>query len=237
MNKIALGTVQFGLDYGINNSRGKIPREEVFEILNTGSTAGIGTLDTAYDYGESEKVIGQFLLQAPGAFKVVTKLPACDRPQAQAFINESIQRLNGMILDGLLIHHFDSFKKDRQLWEILKRFKSEGRVSKIGFSLYYPAQLLELFELGINLDMVQLPYSLFDRRFEPHFGRLKDQGIEIHVRSVFLQGLIFKNPEELSARFGKMAPKIRSLQVLGQEKNIPLAALAVNFAVLTHYIF
>ena len=93
-NKIALGTAQFGMDYGINNTRGKLPKNEVFEILNLASKSGVDTLDTAYSYGESETLIGEFIAKNKKGFHIISKLPKCEISEVENILNSSLFKLN-----------------------------------------------------------------------------------------------------------------------------------------------
>ena len=107
-------------------------------------------------------------------------------------IKESLNRLNLKKVYGALFHVFDDFNKNKQLYEKLNNFKKDGLVEKIGFSLYFPEQLEQLINSKIDIDIIQVSYSIFDQRFVKYFKDLKMLGIEIHVRSVFLHGLYFK---------------------------------------------
>jgi aryl-alcohol dehydrogenase-like predicted oxidoreductase len=107
------------------------------------------------------------------------------------------------------------------------RLKHTGKVEKIGFSLYYPEEYYKIKNLEI--DILQIPYSIFDQRFCKTFEELKEKKIEIHARSVFLQGLVFKKPEELEGRFSKLKDKLSYINSLSKELGIPLNAIFLNF--------
>lgn len=233
-----MGTAQFGLDYGINNKRGKIPRNEVFEILTLALKNGINTLDTAYGYGNAEKVIGQFINRfkiQDIRFKIISKLPN-DVRNCEKYLNESLKRLHVKQLYGYLFHDFEAFKQNKKVLNELQRLKSRGLIKKIGFSLYYPKELDFLLENKIQFDIAQVPYSVLDQRFAPYFSTLRKLKVEIYVRSVFLQGLLFKKPEELKGEFMKIKSKLTRLSQLAQKLNIPVSAICLNFAVLNKYI-
>lgn len=234
--KLALGTAQFGLDYGVNNVKGKIPKKEVFEILKCSLCNGIDTLDTAYAYGDSERIIGEFNRENGANFKVVSKLPSCDLNEVEKLFAESLKRLNLDKIYGYLIHNFKSFSKNTQTWNVLKQLRTQGIVEKIGFSLYYPEEIEYLLENKIQVNIVQVPFSIFDQRFSQILPQLKERNIEVYVRSVFLQGLVFKSPDELRANFTKKKDKLLFLQSIAQEMNIPLSAICINFALLNNYI-
>jgi len=236
MNKLALGTVQFGLDYGINNRRGKIPLAETFAILNSAREAGIDLLDTAYGYGESEMVLGQYLRKNKTGFKVISKLPKGETVELKDIPASSLERLGIDQFYGYLLHDLNSYLDDPSLWELLQRLKGEGQAKKIGFSLYYPAEVDLLLERSVAFDLVQVPYNVFDRRFEDKLAVLKDKGVEVHVRSVFLQGLAFKNPAELDPSFNAIKDKITSLRSLASLNNISIQAICLNYAVLNDQV-
>ncbi|HEY9206266.1 MAG TPA: aldo/keto reductase [Candidatus Methanoperedens sp.] len=236
MNKIALGTVQFGMDYGISNKRGKIPKDEVFEILNKASENGIDTLDTAYLYGESETVIGEFIKIYNNKFKLITKSPNCKVEQIEDLFDVSLKKLNINKIYGYLIHNFQHYKKDQKIWNILEKLKTENKIQKIGFSLYYPSELEYLLKKKLEIDIIQVPYSIFDQRFEPFFKDLQNRNVEIHVRSVFLQGLVFKNPDELDSYFSKIKEKMLRLNSVSIKHNIPIGALCLDFVILNDAI-
>lgn len=235
-NKIVLGTVQFGLDYGINNSRGKIPENEVFEILDEAHGSGIDTLDTADSYGDSERLIGKFTKNKGIEFNVISKMSVSDAAGVTKSVNAALRRLNKKNIYGYMIHHFKDFKKSPDIWNRMVENKSEGVIKKIGFSLYYPSELEYLIENRIKIDIIQVPYSIFDRRFEKYFDILRKMGVEILVRSVFLQGLAFKKPGDLDSHFLKIRDAISELNNIAEGNNIPVSAVCVNFAVLNQNI-
>ncbi|CAG0970073.1 MAG: aldo/keto reductase [Candidatus Methanoperedens sp.] len=236
VSKIALGTAQFGMDYGINNIRGKIPEKEVFEILNEALKSRIDTLDTAYAYGESETMIGEFNKKYKNKFKIVSKSPKCNTFDLNDFFDSSIKRLGVEVIYGYMVHSFQHYMDYPETWNILEKLRSKGKIEKIGFSIYYPHELNYILENKINIDIIQVPYSIFDRRFEPYFSKLKNIGVEIHVRSVFLQGLVFKNPNELDVYFAKIKKKLDYLNLLSMKLNIPIEALCLNFAVINTFV-
>jgi len=235
-NKIALGTAQFGMNYGISNKRGKIPKKEVFEILDEASESGVDTLDTAYSYGESEVVIGEFIKESKKDFKLLSKLPECEINKVKSIFESSIERLGVDALHGYLVHSFHYYKEHPEVWSILERLKFEGKIGKIGFSLYFPYELEWILRNKINADIIQLPYSIFDQRFQRYLPELKDSGVEVLARSVFLQGLVFKNPNELDVHFLKIREKISNLKILSMELDIPIAAICLNFAYLNKFV-
>jgi aryl-alcohol dehydrogenase-like predicted oxidoreductase len=198
--KLALGTVQFGQDYGIANSNGQTSRSEVEKILELARLKGIKTLDTAIAYGESESVLGQIGVQD---FNIITKLPElpkdCNniKKLIEHQLNESLHRLGVPSIYGLLLHCPQQLLEpgNENLWTALLKLKEQGLVKKIGYSLYGPNELEQLWS-QFKPDIIQAPYNIFDRRMVTSgwFKRLQNEGVEIHGRSIFLQGLLlFKN--------------------------------------------
>lgn len=229
---IVLGTAQFGFDYGINNKRGKISKKEVFKILNYAKNNDIDSLDTAASYGQSEEVIGKFIKQRKKSFKIISKITFSGDPKIDVNLEKSLNKLGVKQLEGYLIHDFKFYLKKPEILKTLKKYKTKGLIKKIGFSLYYPKELEYLLTNNIRFDIIQVPYNIFDQRFEPYFSQLKKRHIEIHVRSVFLQGLVFKNLSKLAPRFKKIKLKLEYLNKIARDLDISISALCLNFAFL-----
>lgn len=206
-NKIALGTVQFGMNYGIANKQGKVPESEAAAILSFARANSIDLLDTAIGYGVSEETLGKL---AVDDFNVVTKLPplSAERVELQAWVEEQVKgsmiRLGVNTLYGLLLHRSQDLQGEfgRQLAEALHGLKSKGLVQKIGVSIYDPSELVYVTRL-LKLDLVQAPLNLVDRRLETSgwLSQLKEMGIEVHTRSAFLQGLLLMPRAKIPVKF------------------------------------
>lgn len=210
--KLALGTVQFGVPYGIANKSGKVSLAEVRDILDFARSTGIDLLDTATSYGNSEGCLGQV---GAARFKVVTKLPPCpeDESDVSRWVHDqvlaSLQRLRIDRLYGLLLHVPGQLMSPigSQLRTALEEVQRQGFVEKIGLSIYSPAELEQLLPL-LSAAIVQAPFSLVDRKLAGTgwLQRLRSKGTEIHIRSVFLQGLLLMSQQEIPRRFVKWAP-------------------------------
>ncbi len=235
INKFSLGTAQLGMDYGIANKNGKIKKNDAFEILNYAYKIGVDAIDTAHSYGDSEAVIGEFVKKNNLKFKIISKYPSVksNAQKNKALFHESFKRLNTQSLYGYLVHSFEDFLKNKWLWEELEKLKAEGLVEKIGFSIYKPAEIEVLYKKNIKFDIIQFPYSVFDKRFNPYLADLKQRNIEIHVRSVFLQGLAFMQEELLPENLFKARDYIKKLNKISMKSNISISALCQNF-VLTN---
>ncbi len=224
---MALGTVQFGSPYGINNSSGIPDDHELRAILDLAVDSGIKLLDSAPSYGDAEMRIGD---QASGRFDIVTKFSnVADQECLKGLLQQSLDHLKIENIYGYIAHNADELYAKPVIWDWLISEKKDGRVQKIGFSLYQPAQLENLLNMGMTPDLVQLPYNLLDRKFEGHLCRLKEIGTEIHVRSVFLQGLFFIDPERMKPKLKPLIPSLAALQEICHHNNISISELALGF--------
>ncbi len=223
--RLVLGTVQFGLDYGVSNKTGKTPPEEALRMIDFARVNCIDTLDTAISYGESERLLGEIGVKD---FKIITKLPgyAADYGSVEAWVTKqveaSLRRLRVDRIHGLLLHRSQDITGPHgfELVRSLRKVKRDGLVEKIGVSIYDPAELDKLERYAVT-DLISAPYSVIDRRVEQSgwLSRILSQGGETHVRSVFLQGLLLMSSPEATALFPRWERKWKSwelgLQALG----------------------
>tara|TARA_B100000674_G_scaffold191664_2_gene156116 strand:+ start:5599 stop:6477 length:879 start_codon:yes stop_codon:yes gene_type:complete len=231
--QLCLGTVQFGLPYGITNQAGQVPEVEVRRILGCAAASGISLLDTAQAYGTAETVLGHcWPIDAPR--RLISKLPAgAPRQSWEESLIASLQRLRAPKLDGFLLHRAsDLLAADGDaLLDWLEGLRDRGLVERIGVSIY---EASELEGLPLNrLQLVQLPLSVYDQRLirDGTVDRLHDMGFAVHVRSVLLQGLLLQSPHHWPDH---MSPAFRVhhgrwLEHLRQEGLSPLAG-ALRFA-------
>ncbi|ELR70586.1 aldo/keto reductase family protein [Fulvivirga imtechensis AK7] len=230
ISKLGIGTVQFGLDYGISNIYGKTSLEEVKSILQYAKEAGVDLVDTAKAYGESEKVLGQSALA--GSFKIVSKcLKVDEKDSLQVQLAGSLKALKVSRLYGYMAHDANFLIENSHIWEELLRLKNEGMVARVGVSLYTLEQLHKLWSLKITPDLVQVPYNLLDRKFESCFEKLKADGTEIHCRSIFLQGLFFMSEDQLSGNLQLLKKPLAELRRICFSFEISMEELALNFVV------
>ena len=197
--RLALGTVQFGLAYGVSNQAGKVRDDELTAILSLARQLGIDTLDTAQAYGDAEQRLG---VQQTTDFSIVNKLaPGVQAAQVKQLIEGSLQQLRRTRLDGLLLHR--SQDATPELFSALLEQQQQGKVGKLGVSVYSPEELEQWLALGYPLQLVQLPANLLDQRFlrSGWLDRLQALGCEIHVRSLFLQGLLLMSPPQRPKQF------------------------------------
>ena len=203
MNKLSLGSAQFGLDYGIANQSGKTKFKEVKKILKLAKKSKIDLIDTAISYGDSEKVIGDI---GETDFKFISKLPIIPKncldiySWVQKNVRNSLKQLSTNSLYGLLVHNSNDLlgPSSKELINALNNIKFDGLVKKIGISIYDPSECEKILYLN-KFDIVQAPLNIIDRRLVDSglLSKLHSQNIEIHTRSVFLQGLLLMSREEI----------------------------------------
>ena len=207
INRLAIGTVQFGQVYGVANQTGQVSQQEAEAMLHLAVTNGFDTLDTAISYGDCESKLGKAGVRR---FKVVTKLPEVPKGCANvsSWIHDevvaSLTRLGVSSLYGLLLHRPAQIlgSQGKNLYRTLQELKDKGLVQKIGVSIYNPADLEEISK-AFSFDLVQAPFSLVDRRLQKTgwLKKMKDKGVEVHTRSAFLQGLLLMSPKIIPAKF------------------------------------
>jgi len=203
--KLALGTVQFGLNYGVSNTQGQVCSEEVDRILTFAKQQTITTLDTAPAYGNSEEVLGKTGLI--NQFDIVSKIPALNNSEAdiEQYVKTSLQHLNVESLAAVLFHHVDDIISSpyaQSHFDKLVKLKEQGKINKIGVSVYQPEQL-DFCIKHYPIDIVQLPLSCIDQRFinTNWLETLAEKNIEVHSRSIFLQGLLLMSLKDLPNYF------------------------------------
>ena len=209
--RLILGTAQLGFPYGIANKQGQVSHDEAKKILEHAAANGLDTLDTAIAYGDSEQRLGEIGVQN---WQIVSKLPAVpegcnDISQwMEDSVKESLQRLKVKSLYALLLHRPKQLLDPvgEHLFQNLKHLKDDGIVQKIGISIYDPGELDILWN-RYNFDIIQVPFNIFDRRLidTGWLIRLAEQSTELHVRSVFLQGLLIMKPIDRPQKFGRWA--------------------------------
>jgi aryl-alcohol dehydrogenase-like predicted oxidoreductase len=206
--RLALGTAQFGMHYGVANRIGRVRAEEARCILARACAAGMDTLDTAAAYGASEALLGSV---GVAGWITITKLPAVPDacPDVYAWMRAaaegSLARLGLKRLGGLLLHAPLQLlgPEGTAIYAALERLRAAGLTQRIGISVYGPEEL-EALATRFDFDIVQAPLNILDRRLAASgwLARLHAAGVEVHVRSLFLQGLLLmpagKRPEEFS---------------------------------------
>ena len=230
--QLCLGTVQFGLAYGITNTTGKVAEAEVIRILDLAARKGISLLDTAQAYGVAEAVLGKcWPHKAP--IRLISKLPAQADPGCwEIAFQATLKRLNADHLDGFLLHRSADLLglHAERLISWLKSLRERGLVLRLGVSIYAASEL-EGLPLDL-LQLVQLPLSLYDQRLlrDGTVAQLNHAGIAVHARSVLLQGLLLK-PADQWPSFFSIGFRQHHLQLMRhlKENSLTLLDAALSF--------
>ena len=241
ISPMTLGTVQLGMNYGIANDAGKPSEEMSFSILQTALEGGITALDTARAYGDSELVNGRFLKQWQGEQPaIITKVPALQgtTPQElETFVTESVEqsleRLGVNKLESVMLHGAkDPIIHGKACADAVKALIDHGYTDKVGVSVYTAEDIEGMLPYDI-FSLTQVPMSIFDQRLIAGgwIDKLKDRDYTVFVRSVFLQGLFFLDPDKMTdpILMEHAAPKLRMLRQVASDENMTLAQLAIAF--------
>jgi aryl-alcohol dehydrogenase-like predicted oxidoreductase len=229
--KLALGTVQFGLDYGINNQKGRPDMAEIENILIRAYEAGIRCLDTAEAYGNAHHIIGDFHKKHKGIrFDIITKIPANFAGNLSETIDSYLGQLNVEKIESILFHSYDTYKKNRKDINRLNSIKKAGKIESVGVSVYTNTQIENLLQDTI-IDIIQLPFNLLDNIAlrGAILEKAKQQGKIIHARSAFLQGLFFLPLEKDHRIVRSLKAELILLHKIASEQNISMQSLAINY--------
>ena len=205
MNRIVLGGAQLGLPYGILNGGETLSREEVARILDTAVDRGIDSIDTAIAYGQSESIIGE---TSQNRFNIISKLPPLpvDISNVSEWVHSQVQgslsRLKCTSLDALLLHRPQDLTgaQGAELYAAIESLIAKRMIRRFGVSIYSPDDL-EGIVGTFDIHVVQAPLNVFDRRILGVTDLLSALNIEVHVRSVFLQGVLIASPKNRPHRF------------------------------------
>ncbi len=233
--KIALGGAQFGYDYGISNSEGICPQPEMRRILDYAWPRGVGLIDTAPAYGISEQAIGA-VLDGGEKFQIVTKVPlrVGSAEEMERVFEDSLRKLRRPSVYGLLMHRCSDLLSPcgADIYQCLLRLRQQGLVEKIGVSAYGTGEIDAVLD-AFAIDLVQLPINILDQRLilSGHLKRLKERGIEVHARSVFLQGILLMDPGGFPAHLRPMASYVEKLRQEARALGTSVLHLALQFVV------
>jgi aryl-alcohol dehydrogenase-like predicted oxidoreductase len=207
LNKIAIGTAQFGMEYGIRNNSGKPDLAQVSKIIESCRRYDIDTLDTASNYGNSEKILGKV---GVSDFKIVTKIQGFGNDihninnEIEKKIQQSLINLKVDKLHAVLLHDISELSKPHGnlVAQKLNNLKRQKIIKKLGVSVYTPADLDMVLKI-LDVDIVQAPLNLFDQNIisSGYAARLNSRNIELHTRSAFLQGMLLCPVNELPKQF------------------------------------
>ena len=228
--KIILGTAQFGLDYGINNESGKPSDDAVWEILNYAFENGIRILDTADAYGSAAELIGNFQAQTGNKFNINTKFTCEDKRGVTKHVEESLKKLSVDQINVLFYHRFEDFKNHQSVLQELKKLKSDKLINKIGVSVYNNSELGHAIETD-EVDCIQLPFNLLDNYYQRggFLKRAKETNKEVQVRSVFLQGLFFKDLDNYPDYLKPLKKYVQEIKIIAETNYRSIEELALGY--------
>ncbi len=233
--KIVLGTVQLGLSYGINNATGKPSDKEANEILDFAYHHGVRTLDTADAYGDSLQVIGRYTTSSDNKFKIINKFKI-DSISLTDKVNSNLHSLNYSSLYCYMYHQFSDYKSGLASKELAK-LKGGKKIEKTGISIYTTHQLEQVID-DPAIDIIQLPVNMLDLTAKKKIllKKARSKGKEIHARSIYLQGLLLKEPTTLTGNLIDLKPYLVKLNEMAASRQASLKVLALNFVILQDYI-
>ena len=233
VSKLGLGAAQFGLDGGAP-TRGRPPEAEVREMLSLAGRAGVGILDTGAASPHGEAVMGA-MMPRPSPFAVTVKAARGDKGPAfvEAEARASLARLGLTRADAIMVQAAgDLFSPyGHALWDRLRAMKDDGLFANIGISAYAsddPVGLARRF----RPDIIQAPASLLDQRLliDGSLAAVRDLGVEVHLRSIFLHGLLFRPPGRVPNEVKAAATRLsRARRMIAEGRSDPVQA-ALGFA-------
>ena len=230
-SKLAIGTAQFGMPYGIANQNGKVHGDEIAAILELAWGKSIYTLDTAKAYGSSEESIGNYLKHRPNSkWTIITKVTDNNKKFVDQ-IQYSTEKLT-IPPSVVLAHSADLFFND-DFQKELAEAKNRKIIPKVGVSLYSEDEINKVMESYFKPEVIQLPLNMLDSRLYRRgiLSELRDNGIEIHVRSAFLQGLFYLPDSDLNNRFYDAVPYLEKLKSIAEKAGLSLAELSLLWLV------
>lgn len=236
-DKLVLGTAQVGFSYGIANKRGKPSKLEAYKIMQTAVEYNIDCFDTAYSYGTSEEIIGDFLQRYKfDHVKIITKLPALTGDYSKEKIYDlfftSLHRLKQKSIFCYMVHSVADILNDSSCFitRAFRKLKRDGLIRKIGVSVYEKEEIKSILD-NFDFDVIQLPFSIFDQRLlkDSILEKLKKKGKEIYARSVFLQGLLFLDKDNLSGKLKKFLVYRNKFERLAERIGLSKEEMALLF--------
>jgi len=226
VGKLGLGTVQFGMNYGIANNSGQIGFDEGRKILKYATKIGLKYLDTAQGYGQSERILGEHLKAFKKSdFSVVTKTSG-SKNDIESNIEKSVKKL-GLTPEVVLAHKVEDYINP-DFNTLLTQIKKKYNISKIGVSIYTKEDIMKVIAFE-DLNVIQCPLNVLDSYLltSGTLDMLKEKNIEIHVRSVFLQGLFYLSEEILKQKFPSAIESLHYLREIAKEVHLTLPELSL----------
>ena len=229
-SKLILGTVQMGMNYGVNNNYGKIPISECFNILDYAYEHGINSIDTAEGYGDAHSIIGEYHVKSKNKFKINTKFSSGSNLDIDKKVNNYLKQLNINCIEVIMFHNLNSYKNNQKNIDLLKEIKCKGLIKKVGVSVYRNEEIDSLLD-DDDIDVIQLPFNLLDNdnlRLEK-IKKAKSRGKVIHTRSVFLQGMFFMDSKSENMIYGKLKKYLSQINSISIASEIPILNLALGY--------
>ncbi len=238
-DKLILGTAQMGLDYGINNHKGKISEKESLSILKFAYQNGIKNIDCAESYGDAHKLIGSFHEKNPNlVFNINTKISKTTRNKnIHEIVKEFLKSLNSNQIHSLMFHSFSTYNSNINNFKDIIKLKESGIVKKIGVSAYSNSEIDNIIN-DDRIDLIQIPFNILDNSIEKIdlIKKAKSKGKIVQARSIFLQGLFFKDPNENYIIVEKLRDELKEIKRISSENNIPIINLALSYVLNQEYI-
>ena len=225
-NRLILGTAQFGMDYGISNKNGEISFKQIIKILNYLKKNKINYLETANSYSTSERKIGKYYLKFKKKFKIITKFSIRNNLNINHQYQKSVFHLG--YKPEIIFAHTGKDYLNKNFRLKLFQLKKKYKIKKIGVSIYSPSEFYKILKVE-KPDIIQVPCNILDKRFldKKILTIAKRNKIQIHARSIFLQGLFFMKKNEIIKRFKNTKKTFNKLEVICNKENISLGELAL----------
>ncbi len=234
-----LGTAQLGMAYGLANRMGRLDKQQAFKVLDESVSQGVTSFDTAAAYGNSEDILGDYFYQNQGMeYEIITKLKPlvfdsetlenAAIQKTKESVELSLEKLKINSIPILMFHRYDDL-----IWQnhcLLNYLKSLKHVKKIGVSVYTPEQAIMAMSLD-GISVIQLPTNLLDMRFikQRVFESAKKKSIRIYIRSIYLQGLILMNADNVPSYLQEAKSFIIRLRKICNHHNVSLQELTIMF--------
>ena len=201
MSRLCIGTAQFGMRYGIANATGKVGFDSIIQIIDYSVSNGIEFFDTAQSYGDSEILLGNAIdvLKLNHKAKIISKLsPEISPENVNSIFNNSLKNLKIDSLWGVLLHRYNLTHDYSEIYKEISILKSEGKLNYFGVSTYEPEDAMHALT-NDDIDIIQVPFNILDRRLIDldFFNLAKKNNKKIFIRSIYLQGLLLMNNEQL----------------------------------------
>lgn len=240
LKKICIGSANFGSFYGYKNS--KIKKKEISKIFKYLKQKKINYIDTAINYRNSEKIIGKYNKN----FQIITKIPDVPKSEKnpkkwiEKKISKSLKNLKSKKLYGVLFHH-PPYKYTRKNFLLIIRYLEQLRkkkiIKKIGISVYSLDQIKRSFSI-YQFQIVQFQMSVLDQKIYKSklIKTLKKNNVEIHVRSIFLQGMLLSEIKDIPEKFNFLKKKIKFFENWVARKKITRLEGCLRFVIYSDFV-